>query len=94
MPIKLGILIFFCLVSHFCHMLLYRTINGKKKKLGGHKKKTKPLVSLVDDSGKDKVSDENKEKVSIMSMIADELSDPARDCRKFDPMGHREFDPQ
>ena len=60
-------------------------INGKKKKkLGGHKK-SKPLVSLTDDGGKEKVSDENKEKVSIMSMIADELSDPARDCRKFDP---------
>lgn len=60
-------------------------ITGKKKKLGGGKKKGKPLVSLIDDTGKDKESDENKEKVSIMSMIADELSDPARDCRKFDP---------
>ena len=45
------------------------------------------MVSLIEDSssGKEKESDENKEKVSIMSMIADELSDPARDCRKFDP---------
>ena len=61
-------------------------LNGTKKKRGGHsKKKSKPLVSLSDEGGKAKESDENKEKVSIMSMIADELSDPARDCRKFDP---------
>ena len=59
-------------------------INGKKKKLGAHKKKNKAL-SLSDEGGKVKESDENKEKVGIMSMIADELSDPARDCRKFDP---------
>ena len=62
-------------------------ITGKKKKVGGSKKKSKPLVSIivVSGSGKEKESDVNKEKVSIMSMIADELSDPARDCKKFDP---------
>lgn len=59
----------------------------KKKKV-----KKKPIhsssISTKSSDSKSNVSDpasESNEKVQIFSLIADELSDPARDCRKFDP---------
>jgi len=55
----------------------------KKKKIA--KKKTKPSPLMLKDSKPTTGNNENPEKLSIMSMIADELSDPARDCKKFDP---------
>ena len=59
----------------------------KKKKV-----KKKPLhstsMSTKSSDSKSNVSDpapDSNDKVQIFSLIADELSDPARDCRKFDP---------
>ena len=57
----------------------------KKKKV---KKKPSHSSSTKSSESKTNVSDSNSEsneKVQIFSLIADELSDPARDCRKFDP---------
>ena len=55
---------------------------GKKKAV---KPKPKPKIEKTEKVVEEEQSPEEKEKVEIMSMIADELSDPARDCRKFDP---------
>jgi len=57
-----------------------------KKKSLKEKPKVKMNKSAKEIDKKEEDEDpEDKEKVEVMSLIADELSDPARDCRKFDP---------
>lgn len=56
-----------------------------KKKSSQVKPKAKITKIVKETEKKEEENPEDNEKVAIMSMIADELSDPARDCRKFDP---------
>ena len=62
---------------------LYPKKKKVKKKVSHPKSNTTKTLDSKS-NGSDSKS-ENNEKVQIFSLIADELSDPARDCRKFDP---------
>ena len=59
-------------------------LNPKKQKKSKKKKPAAGTSVLSKDTGSATKS-EDADKVKIFSIIADELSDPARDCRKFDP---------
>ena len=56
-----------------------------KKKCVQVKPKAKISKSVKENEKKEEHNEDESEKVAIMSLIADELSDPSRDCRKFDP---------
>lgn len=62
---------------------LYPKKKKIKKKTTATAKPGDPTAAVSTAAGPSKPADD--EKVQIFAMIADELSDPARDCRKFDP---------
>ena len=69
------------LLSEKCKRMNLNSDPDKKKV----KKKPKPKALTTLDVPIKTEDTEVKQKVQVMSMIADELSDPSRDCKKFDP---------